>query len=92
MHLDVCMPTRRTTLVLQDRTYAKLIQESLRRFGTPRAVSKVVDTMVEESTATDWREKEKGILKLLYSKKVAKVTSKEFERDRAELSRRFERR
>lgn len=82
------MPRRRTTLVLRDKTYAKLVQESLRRFGTPRAVSKVVDTMVEESTGRSERE---GILKLLSSKKVAKVTSKEeLERDRAELAHTFE--
>jgi hypothetical protein len=84
------MPRRRTTLVLEDSTYTKLVEQSLRRFGTPRAVSKVVDIMVEESTAKDPRAREKGILKLLYSKKVARTTSKEFERDRTELSRRFE--
>jgi hypothetical protein len=69
---------------LERSTYAKLVEESLRRFGTPRAVSKVVDTMVEESTATQTssRQQEQGLLKLLYSKKVAKTTSKEFEKDR----------
>ncbi len=84
------MPRRRTTLVLQDSTYTKLVEQSLRRFGTPRAVSKVVDTMVEESAAADSRQKEKGILKLLYLKKVAKTTPREFEKDRAKLSQTFE--
>jgi hypothetical protein len=84
------MPKRKTTLVLEDTTYAKLLQESIRRFGTPRAVSKVVDSMVEESIASDWRKKDHGMLELLYSRKVAKVTSKQFELGRAEISRKFE--
>lgn len=84
------MPKRRTTLVLEDSTYTRLVEESLRRYGTPRAVSKVIDIMVQKSTAIGSREKEQTILRLLYSKKVAKTTSREFERDRKELSERFE--
>ncbi len=87
--LDVYMP-RRTTLVLDDSTYLRLVEESLRRYGTPRAISRVIDTMVEESARTSSSEREQSILKLLYSKKIAKTSSKEFEKDRRELSQRFE--
>ena len=89
MHIDVYMP-RRTTVVLNDSTYTRLVEESLRRYGTPRAISRVIDTMVEESATASSREREESILRLLYSKKVAKTTPKEFERDRRELSRKFE--
>lgn len=41
-YLDAHMP-RRITLVLEDSTSAKLVQKSLRRYGTPRAFSKVID-------------------------------------------------
>lgn len=82
---------KRTTLVLDDATYTRLVEESLRRYGTPRAISKVVDTMVEESSRTSHREKERGLLKLLYANKVAKTTEQNFERDRRQLAKRFER-
>jgi hypothetical protein len=85
-HLDVNMPKRRTTLVLEGSTFDKLMEESLRRYGTSRSVSKVVDTLVEESIGS----KEQSILKLLYSKKVAKTTSRELEKERIRLSERFE--
>jgi uncharacterized HAD superfamily protein len=88
--LGVLLP-KRTTVVIQDDTYSKLVQESIQRFGNARAISKVIDAMVMESKDAK-KQAEKDIVRLLHSKKVAKVTQKELERDRYELSKSFENR
>jgi len=81
---------RRTTVVIQDGTYAKLVEESLRRFGSARAVSKVIDEMVDEMSKAKQQEGQRDLLTLLHSKKVAKTSLKDFERDRGKLSTRLE--
>jgi hypothetical protein len=88
--LDVFMP-KRITVIIQDDTYAKLVQESIQRFGSPRAISKVIDALVRENKDAK-RHAQKDIVRLLHSKKVAKVSQKELERDRHELSMSFENR
>lgn len=88
--LGASMP-KRTTVVIQDDTYAKLVQESIQRFGIARAISRVIDEMVKENNDTK-RKARKEILRLLHSKKVTKVTQEELERDRHELSTNFENR
>jgi len=82
---------KRTTVVIQDDTYAKLVQESIQRFGSARAISRVIDAMVKENK-DEKKQAEKEIVRILHSKKVAKVTQKELERDRHELSISFENR
>jgi len=82
---------KRTTVVIQDDTYARLVQESIQRFGNARAISRVIDAMVKENKNAK-KEAEKDILRLLHSKKLARVTQKELEQDRHELSRNFENR
>ncbi|MGA2877074.1 MAG: hypothetical protein ABSE82_16275 [Nitrososphaerales archaeon] len=79
---------KRTTLVLEDDSYKRLVDESIKRYGTARGISKVIDSMVKESTKR--MGKDDDILKLLYAKKVAKTTTKEFERERRNLSSRLE--
>jgi len=79
---------KRTTVVLQDGSYKRLVDESIKRYGTARAISKVIDSLVEESAVHS--EKDNDLLKLLYSKKVARTTSKDFEKERNKLSSRLE--
>ena len=67
------------------------MEESIRKFGSARAISRVIDDMVKENNNTK-KEAKKDILRLLHSKKVAKITQKELERDRHELSASFENR
>ncbi len=76
---------KRTTLVLDDKVYERLVRESVSRYGTARNISKVVNDLVEEKAGgrTD-------ILELIRSEKVAKTTSQEFERFRRRLSSRLE--
>ena len=83
---------KRTTVVIQDDTYAKLVQESIQRFGNARAISRVIDAMVGEISSSKKREAETKLAKVLHAKKVAKVSQKELERDRHELSVEFENR
>ena len=77
--------SKRTTLMLEDEVYERLVEESLRRYGTVRAVSKVLNELLKES----FKGREE-IIRLIYSEKVAKTTAKEFEEFREDLSRRLE--
>lgn len=76
---------KRTTLVLDDRVYERLVKESMKRYGNVRNISKVVNEMVEERS-----EKKPDIIDLIYSKKIAKTTAGEFEQFRRNLSDRFD--
>lgn len=77
--------TKRTTIILHEDVYERLVQESLRRYKTTKAISKVVNEMLQASLRGEAK-----ILNLIFSKKIAKTTSKEFEEFRRQLSKRFE--
>ncbi len=76
---------KRTTLVLDDKVYEMLVKESLKRYGTARNISKVVNDMVEEK-----KEKNGDIMSLIYSEKIAKTSAREFEQFRTRLSNRLD--
>ena len=76
---------RRTTIQLDNDVYERLVKESLTRYGTVRAISKVLNELLRKSF------RDKGdIFHLIYSEKVASTTAKEFERFRRDLSKRLE--
>lgn len=72
---------KRTTVLMDDDLYERLVRESVRRFGSTKAMSKVLN---EELRKTMRREE--GILELISSRKIAKTTAREFEEYRRELS------
>jgi hypothetical protein len=72
-------------VLLDEDIYERLVAESLRRYGTVKAVSKVLNEMLKESL----KGKEE-VIRLIYSEKVAKTTAKEFEKFREKLSSRLE--
>ncbi len=77
--------SKRTTLILDDKVYEKLVKESLSRYGSARRISKVVNDLVQERTGA------KGdLLKLIYSEKIKKTSAREFEQFRSKLSARLE--
>ena len=78
---------KRTTVILEDDIYEKLIQESIRRYGTARALSKVLNELLREKLNTKHE-----LLQLIYSEKLVEISSEEFEKFRRELSKRFEER
>ncbi|MCD6443454.1 hypothetical protein J7L70_00405 [Candidatus Bathyarchaeota archaeon] len=77
---------RRTTVMLDDDVYEKLVKESLKRYGTVRAISRVLNELLRESL----RGRE-NLIRLIYSEKIARTTAEEFESFRRELSKRLER-
>jgi len=77
---------KRTTIILEDDVYEALVRESVRRYGTTKAISKVVNELLRKALNA-----RRELLELIYSEKIAKVTE-EFEEFRRELSERFERR
>jgi len=76
---------KRTSVLLEESVYEKLVEESLKRYGTVRAISKVLNELLKDALKG-----EKEIVRLIYSEKVAKTSAKEFEEFRRELSRRLE--
>jgi len=76
---------RRTTVTLDDDVYEMLIRESIRRYGTAKALSKVLNELVRERLGA-----EKELLQLIYAPKLAAASQEEIEEFRRELSRRLE--
>jgi len=78
---------KRTTIILDDDIYEELVKESARKYGTTKAISKVVNELLRKAlTPAD------ELIRLLYSKKYAMISEEEFEKFRKELSRGFEER
>jgi len=76
---------KRTTLILDDDIYKRLVEESIKRYGTTRALSRVVNELLRERLSS-----KEDLIKLIYSEKITRVSIREFEEFRRELSRRFE--
>ena len=74
---------KRTTVVIQDDTYAKLVQQSIQRFGNARAISRVIDAR---------RKRPKKNLPRFFMRRRWERSQKELEDDRHELSLEFENR
>jgi len=77
--------SKRTTILLDDDIYEKLVSESLRRYKTTRAMSKVANELLKRALKG-----ESKVLDLVFSEKLAKTSAREFEAFRRELSKRFE--
>jgi len=77
--------SRRTTILLDDDIYEKLVRESLRRYKTTKAMSKVANELLKRALKGETK-----ILDLVFSEKLAKTSAREFEAFRRELSSRFE--
>ena len=78
--------SRRTSVILDDDIYEKLVEESLKRYGTPRAISKVLNELLREHLSG-----RAELLRLIYSEKLARATAREFQEFRRGLSERVER-
>ncbi len=72
---------KRTTVILEKEVYDALVSESLAEYNSSKAVSKVLNKIVKNALFNKGRMSE-----LLHSKKVVKITNKEFEKFRHELS------
>ncbi|MBS7649905.1 MAG: hypothetical protein QXI59_07615, partial [Candidatus Bathyarchaeia archaeon] len=76
---------KRTTILLDEELYEKLVEESLRRHKTTKALSKVVNELLRKAIKD-----EAEIINLIFSQKIAKISAKDFEEFRRELSARLE--
>ncbi|MBS7625879.1 hypothetical protein KEJ51_02395 [Candidatus Bathyarchaeota archaeon] len=76
---------KRTTILLDEELYEKLVEESLRRHKTTKAISKVVNELLRKAIKD-----EAEIINLIFSQKIAKISAKDFEEFRRELSARLE--
>jgi predicted CopG family antitoxin len=76
---------KRTTLILDDDVYRKLVGESVKRYGIVRALSKVVNELLRERFSS-----REDLIRLIYSDKITWISTEDFERFRRGLSERFE--
>jgi flagellar biosynthesis component FlhA len=77
--------SKRTSVLLEEDVYKKLVEESLKRYGTVKALSKVLNELLRESIRG-----RDDIMRLICSEKVAKTSARDFEKLRRELSQRLE--
>jgi predicted CopG family antitoxin len=77
--------SKRTTILLDDDIYEKLVRESLRRYKTTKAMSKVANELLKRALKGEAK-----VLDLVFSEKLAKTSAREFEAFRGEMSKRFE--
>ncbi|MGA3108522.1 MAG: hypothetical protein ABSD99_03555 [Candidatus Bathyarchaeia archaeon] len=77
--------SRRTTILLDDDIYQKLVNESMRRYRTTKAMSKVANELLKRALKGEAK-----VLDLVFSEKLVKTNVKEFETFRRELAKRFE--
>lgn len=75
---------RRTTVILDDDVYERLVEESVKRHGSVRALSRVLNELLRERLSG--REE---LVRLLYMDKVAEARPEDLEKLRREFSRRF---
>jgi predicted CopG family antitoxin len=76
---------RRITVTLDDDVYRRLVEESVKRYGTVRALSRVVNELLRERFSSRG-----DLVKLIYSDKITWISTEDFERFRRGLSERFE--
>ncbi len=76
-----CMP-KRTTVVFDDEVYEMLVLESIRRYGSTKGISKVLNELLKEKLGA-----RNELLELLYSEKEFHVDEEEFNVFRKKLSR-----
>lgn len=77
--------TKRTTVLIDDEVYEKLVQESVKKYGSTKAISKVLNERLRGTISG-----ERKIVELIRSKRIARTTAKEFEQFRKRLSSRLE--
>ncbi len=82
---------RKTTIMLDDDIYIKLVNISIKKYGSARHLSKVINDLLSEVLR---RPKSKipmdELRELLSGPSLAEVTPEEFEEFRKDLSKRFE--
>jgi predicted CopG family antitoxin len=77
--------SRRTTILLDEDVYRRLVEESLKKYRNTRGISRIINELLKRALKG-----EANILSLIFSEKKAKTSAKEFEEFRRELSRRLE--
>ena len=77
--------SRRITVTLDDDVYRRLVEESVKRYGTVRALSKVVNELLRERLPL-----REDLIRLIYSDKITWISTEDFVRFRRGLSERFE--
>jgi len=75
---------RRTTILLDEDVYELLVRESIKRYGTARALSKVLNELIREALASRHE-----LLELIRSEKIVNISEEEFNQFRRKLSKRF---
>ncbi|MGB9760332.1 MAG: hypothetical protein ACP5HX_11150 [Thermoproteota archaeon] len=73
---------KRTTILLDEDLYEYLVKESVRKYGSSKKLSQVINELLRKAMFDKER-----VVQLLSKKKLARTTAKEFEDFRRNLSR-----
>lgn len=76
---------KRMTVLLDDDVYELVVREAVRRYGSVRALSKVINEVLRKGLGSG-----EELIELIYSEKVVSIDEEEFEEFRRGLSRRVE--
>ena len=75
--------TKRTTILLEDRLYEKLMSESVEEYASSKHLSELINKLLKVALNEGNVSRIKAILK---KPRIVKITNKEFEKFRHELS------
>ncbi len=79
---------KRTTILLDDDIYELLVMEAVRRYGSVKALSRVINEILRKGLKGDGDE----LAQLIYSEKLVSIDEGEFEEFRRDMSRGLEER
>ncbi len=79
---------KRTTILLDDDIYELLVREAVKRYGSVKALSRVINEILRKGLKGD----EDELVQLIYSEKLVSIDEREFEEFRRVMSRRLEER
>ncbi|MEZ0318512.1 MAG: hypothetical protein ABWK05_00760 [Pyrobaculum sp.] len=76
---------KRTTIILDDDVYDAVVRESVRRYGTAKAMSKVINEMLRKGLSAEGE-----LLSLLYGEMYVELDEEEFNKWRKSFSQALE--
>jgi len=86
----VIILAKKTTILIDDDIYAKLVDISIKKYGSARHLSRVINDLLSKILKKWESEPIDELRELLSGPKLAEVTLEGFEEFRKELSKRFE--
>jgi len=85
--IEVSIMPKRVTILLDDSVYEAVVLESIRKYGTAKKISRVINEILGQHLL---RKKFDDVIKLLQKPKKVQIDEEDFFKFRRELSKRLE--